>query len=236
MGRLQARSEETLQFGRVRRPSLVEMVAADLREAILSGRLRPGERVSDLKVAGEMGISRAPVREALHQLAARGLLVEEPRRGMFVTRLSRSSARHVYDCRRALEGLAAQRIAVAPGLREAVGRLRQIVGEMDAASRYGDPLATAEVDHRFHTTLCDLTGNTWLIRLYQQLADQSRLMQALDSVAHADSDKRELVMRHEPIVTAIATGDPGRAEQAVVAHIDLSERLFLDEVPDVAED
>ncbi len=218
------------------RPSLVEMVAADLREAILSGRLRPGERVSDLKVAGEMGISRAPVREALHQLAARGLLVEEPRRGMFVTRLSRSSVQHVYDCRRALEGLAARRIAVATGRGDAVARLRQIVGEMDEASREGDPLAMAEVDHRFHTTLCDLTGNAWLIRLYQQLADQSRLMQTLDSVAHADSDKRQLVMLHEPIVTAIATGDPDQAEQAVVAHIDLSERLFLDEVPDVAED
>jgi DNA-binding GntR family transcriptional regulator len=94
----------------------------------------------------------------------------------------------------------------------------------------------AEVDHRFHTTLCAAAGNAWLTRLYEQLADQSRLMQSLDEIAHADADVRELAMRHEPIVDAIETGDPDAAEQILVAHLNLAERLFLQEVPDLVDE
>jgi DNA-binding GntR family transcriptional regulator len=223
-------------FGPMAQPSLVELVAADLRDAILSGRFRPGERVSDAKIAAEMGISRAPVREAIRQLAARGLVKEEPRRGAFVSRLTPSGARQVYDCRRALEGLAARRISVDADLAVHVARLREIVRDMERAGIRKDSVAMAEVDHRFHLTLCELTGNSWLSRLYGQLSDQSRLMQALDTFAHLDADARELVMRHEPIVDAIASGDPKVAEREVVAHIDLSERLFLSEVPDLADE
>jgi DNA-binding GntR family transcriptional regulator len=218
------------------RVSLVELVAADVRDAILSGRLRPGERVSDAKIAAEMEISRAPVREAIRRLAARGLVVEEPRRGAFVTRLTQSGVRQVYDCRRALEGLAARRLSESSGVSRHVARLSALVEEMERAAVRRDQLAMAEADHRFHLMICELTGNAWLIRLYAQLADQSRLMQALDTFAHPLADERELVMRHAPIVEAIATGSGDRAEAALTAHIDLSERLFLSEVPDVLDE
>jgi GntR family transcriptional regulator, gluconate operon transcriptional repressor len=224
------------QFKRMQAPSLVDLVAADLREAILAGRLASGARISDVRVAEEMGISRAPVREALRQLAARGLVEEEPRRGAFVTRLTPARVSEIYDCRRALEGLAARRLAAGDAREDAVSTLRSLVAEMEAAAKAGDPLAMADVDHRFHVTLCELTANGWLVRLYEQLADQSRMLQALDSVAHAQSDRRDLVMRHEPIVDAIASADPDTAEDAIVAHIDLAERLFLQEVPGMAED
>jgi DNA-binding GntR family transcriptional regulator len=217
-------------------PSLVELVAADLREAILGGRLQAGERVSDAKIAAEMGISRAPVREAIRQLAAHGLVTEEPRRGAFVTGLTSSSAAQIYDCRRALEGLAARRIAAGPRLEENLALLRSIMSQMEAASKKRDHVRMAEADHQFHSKLCDLTGNRWLMNLYAQISDLNRLMQALDTFAHLDADQRDLVMRHEPIVDAIASADPDAAEQAVIAHIDLSERLFLSEVPDIADD
>lgn len=216
-------------------PSLVELVEATLRDAILEGRLRPGERVSDARIATEMGISRAPVREAIRHLAVRGLLSEEPRRGSFVARLTRSAVREVYDCRRALEGLAARRISSSPDLVSHVAALQELVGVMEHAAASHQHVRMADADHRFHLTLCELTGNSWLIRLYAQIADQSRLMQALDTFAHANVDTRDLVMRHQPIVDAVASGDARAAEQAVNAHIDLSERLFLSEVPDLAD-
>jgi DNA-binding GntR family transcriptional regulator len=224
------------RFRRMSQPSLVERVAADLREAILTGRLHPGERISDARVAEEMGISRAPVREALRQLAALGLVQEEPRRGAFVRRLSRASVQHVYDCRRALESLAARRVAADPELAVHVAALQALVEEMNRASRRRDPVQMAEVDHRFHTTLCEATGNTWLTRLYAQIADQSRLMQSLDAIAHAEADAHELAWRHQPIVDAVGSGDADAAAEAVLAHIDLSERLFLNEVPDLADE
>jgi DNA-binding GntR family transcriptional regulator len=220
-------------FARVTHPSLVERIAADLREAILSGRLRPGDRLSDASIAVDMGVSRAPVREAIRQLAVRGLVEEEPRRGAFVARMTRRTAKSIYDCRRAIEGLAARRIATEQPA-DAARTLGEIVKDMAAAER--EPLRVAEIDHLFHVTLCALTGNEWLLRLYEQLADQSRLMQALDSVFHAQAERGERVKLHEPIVEAIASGDPDCAEAAVIAHIDYSERLFLDEVPDIADE
>ena len=142
----------------------------------------------------------------------------------------------IYDCRRALEGLAARRLAAdADGRQPAVERLRGLVAEMQVVSTGHDPLARADVDHRFHVALCELTGNEWLIRLYAQIADQSRLMQTLDSTAHLQPDGYELVAMHQPIVDALESRDEGAAEKAVVAHIDLSERLFVSEVPAVAD-
>ena len=225
----------TTAFEPMSQPSLVELVEASIRDAILEARLRPGTRVSDAKIAAEMGISRAPVREAIRHLAVRGLLREEPRRGAFVAHLTRSAVRQVYDCRRALEGLAARRVAASPVLDEHVVELRSILAEMDRARARQDHVRMAEADHRFHLTLCELTGNTWLSRLYGQIADQSRLMQAVDTFAHAERETADVVMMHAPIVDAIETGDPDAAERAALAHIDLSERLFLSEVPDLAD-
>jgi GntR family transcriptional regulator of gluconate operon len=210
------------EFRRVTQPSLVEVVAQNLRQAILTGSLRPGQRISDARVASEMGISRAPVREAIRNLAARGLVDEEPRRGAFVTRLSHRNAHNVYDCRRALEGLAARRLADFSNLSERVKVLQGIVREMADLS---GGIASAEADHRFHVTLCELADNAWLIRLYAQIADQSRLIQALDSFAHPSAD--DLATPHQAIVDAILSANPKFAEQAVVAHIDLAEEYFL---------
>jgi len=228
--------ELELRFDRVAQPSLVERVAADLRDAILSGQLRRGDRISDARIADEMGISRAPVREAIRQLAARGLVEEVPRRGAFVARLTRDTAHEVYECRRALEGLAARRLAADPDVAAHAARLRELVTEMDRAAARKDTLATADADHRFHLALCELTGNAWLANLYAQISDQSRLIQALDVAAHPDAPESELAYRHAPIVDAIETGDPDEAEAAVLAHIDLSERLFLSEVPIATEE
>jgi GntR family transcriptional regulator of gluconate operon len=211
------------EFRRVTQPSLVEVVAQNLRQAILTGSLRPGQRISDARVASEMGISRAPVREAIRNLAARGLVDEEPRRGAFVTQLSHRTAHNVYDCRRALEGLAARRLADFSNLDELVKVLQGIVHEMADLS---GGIASAEVDHRFHVTLCELADNAWLIRLYAQIADQSRLMQALDSFAHPSADD-DLATPHQAIVDAILSANPKFAEQAVVVHIDLAEEYFL---------
>jgi DNA-binding GntR family transcriptional regulator len=214
-------------------PSLAERVAVDLRQAILSGRLRPGTRISDARVAAEMGISRAPVREAIRQLATRGLVREEPRRGAFVTRISPRTAHEVYECRRALEGLAARRLAGSPNALAHAARLQEIVDEMDSAALRRDMAAMADADHRFHLTLCELTDNRWLVRLYEQIADQSRLMQTLDAFAHAHSNVGDPRLLHTPIVEAIASGDPRIAEEAILRHIDTSEQLFLTEVPEV---
>jgi DNA-binding GntR family transcriptional regulator len=88
----------------------------------------------------------------------------------------------------------------------------------------------ADADHEFHVALCELTGNSWLIRLYAQIADQSRLMQALDVLADDALDGKDFRLLHDPIVDAIGSGSPEAAQDAVLTHIDLSEQLFLGRV------
>lgn len=230
---MSATTEPETAFEPMSQPSLVDLVEGSLREAIFGGRLRPGDRVSDARIAAEMGISRAPVREAIRHLAVRGLLREEPRRGAFVARLTRSGASEIYACRRALEGLAARCVATSAERDTHVARLRALIAEMDAQGRAGDMLRVAETDQRFHLALCEMAGNDWLLRLYGQLSDQTRLMQTIDQLAHAGQDPRVAIALHEPIVLAIASGDPAQAERAILEHIDLSERLFLDDVADL---
>lgn len=219
-----------MAFKRVDQPSLVGAVEVSLRTAIFEGKLRPGDRVSDAKIASEMGISRAPVREAIRQLAVSGLLREEPRRGTFVAQLTRSGVRAVYDCRRALEGLAARNVAQSPHRIERVQRLRLIIDIMEKYGRRGNRLKMAEADAQFHITLCEMAENDWLVRLYGHLSDQTRLMQTVDHLAHKSQDPHMSTILHEPIAAALETGDPDQAERAVREHIDLSEKLFLADV------
>jgi len=230
-----AGADDKHAFKPMSQPSLVNLVETSLRTAIFEGRLRPGERVSDAKIAAQMGISRAPVREAIRQLAVSGLLREEARKGTFVTRMTRTGVRAVYDCRRALEGLAARRVAQLPRREGLVSRLRALIAEMEKYGRAGEHVRMAEADARFHLALCEMSGNDWLVRLYGHLSDQTRLMQTIDQLAHVGQDPRMSTVLHESIVTALESGNPDRAEQAIREHIDLSERLFLAEVPNLED-
>jgi len=216
-----------VQFERVHQPSLVERVASDLRKAIVGGQLRPGDKISDARVAADMGVSRAPVREAIRRLAAQGLVREEPRRGAFVASLSRSSIAEIYDCRRALEGLAARRVAEDPDT--AVRELRSVLAEMGKIARRGNQDEMAAIDQHFHSRLCDLAQNASLNRLYAQISDQMHLILTVNNVAHTLTDTDELAAIHVPIVEALASRDAALAERAVNEHLDDAERLFFAE-------
>ena len=222
-------------FARLEQPLLVELVTDELRQAIFEGRLKPKERISDYQIANNMGLSRSPVREAIRRLAARGLVEETARRGAVVTSLSRADARQVYDCRRALESLAARRLAAASGVSSAAAleAIRMRMGEVSASQNASE---VADIDAEFHARLCELTGNDWLIRLNGMIADQNRLIQSLNNVAHPPSNLHEMQEIHAPIVEAIASGDADRAERAVLEHIDQAERLFLAEAGALLED
>jgi DNA-binding GntR family transcriptional regulator len=223
-----------VQFDRVHQPSLVERVAGDLRAAIIGGMMRPGEKISDARIAADMGVSRAPVREAIRRLAAQGLVREEPRRGAFVTSLSRRQVSEVYDCRRALEGLAVQRVA-AEDDGSVADELEEIIDEMYRVARRGDRDELASIDQHFHTRLCEHAGNTWLDRLYALIADQMRLILTVNNVAHPLDDVNEMAEIHRPIVRAIAAREPAAALAAVLEHLDTAERLFLDEASGVID-
>ncbi|MCG5055301.1 MAG: GntR family transcriptional regulator [Myxococcales bacterium] len=140
------------------RQTLRTPIADQLRAFILDGRMAPGERIVELGVAAQLGVSRAPLREALWQLAKEGLVRFEPNRGAFVAELSAEDVTHIFEIRQALETQAAVRIFERQD--EAAFRaLEQRCAALEAAGTRKDMRAFAEADVAFHKTLWHHAGN-----------------------------------------------------------------------------
>ncbi len=203
--------------------TLSERAAEVLRSHILAGHLESGERVVEAKIARELGISRGPVREALKQLRAEGLIREEPRRGSFVVKLEPNDVREIYDLRAAIETRAVRILTLSapaslPELHDALERIK-------AAANTGDPREAARADVAFHGEVCRLIGNERLYRVFTTHAELLQSLLRLENEAfyeHVD----QIWDEHHELLVAIEAGDPARAEELWEAHLDTTkERL-----------
>jgi DNA-binding GntR family transcriptional regulator len=141
---------------------------AAIQEAILTGKLQPGERIVESKLAGELRVGTTPVREALFELESRGFVTRVTNKGTFVTQLSLEDAEQIFRIRGELEGLAVQllqeRIAAAD-----LDLLRRHARDMKAAAARNDQAAFYRADLDFHRTLWRLSGNPFLVKCLEQL-------------------------------------------------------------------
>jgi DNA-binding GntR family transcriptional regulator len=177
---------------------LREEIHALLRERIVQGKLLPGSRLPDVQLAGELGVSRTPVREALLGLVREGLVESDPNRGFFVAGLSRAEVLEIYPIVWALECLALT--SSGPPSPAQIQSLRQINTEMAAAP--DDPLRRQELDVRWHQTLVAPCGNQRLIDL---LADLKQLVRRYESVYMHDPSLAHVSIRdHTEILEALA--------------------------------
>lgn len=151
------------------RRSAPEQVTAALRSAIVAGVLRPGERLPQLELAGRLGVSRMPVREALNRLEAEGLVVIHPHRGAMVSALSVDELREIYDIRISLETMAL-RLSIPRMEREDLGELERLLLEMDAVKQPQDWL---NLNREFHGRLYRPSARRRLCGLIDNLRAQS---------------------------------------------------------------
>lgn len=204
-------------FSSIQAPDLVALVEAQLREAILNGRIAPGERIVEAELARQMGISRAPVREAGRRLESLGLLVARPRHGFAVREFSEQQIVDLYQVRTQLElmacGLACQHADDA-----ALAGLEATVDAMVARARSMSRAQRVAVDLGFHQRLCTLSGNAYLARLYQNLSHEVQLFLALSEDSYGDP--ATLADTHRPIAQAIARRDEHAARAALAHHLD----------------
>ncbi len=199
-------------------PTLVTSAAQAVRESIYDGRLGPGQRLVEADLAQQLGISRAPLREALHLLGKEGLVITVPRHSKRVQDVDSRSVDEVYSLRKILERYAVERVIALAGS-EGVSQLREVLAEMRAAAEAGNRQLTARLDVAFHTRLYELAQHSLLERAWHENI-AGKLQIVFNATRSADLALKEPVQKHELIVRAIASRNVERAQDLLARHID----------------
>lgn len=186
-----------------------------LRDAIVSGRYRPGERLNESKIAREFGVSRIPVREALMQLQESGLVLNHERRGMFVTRLSEEDVQRINSLRVVLEAEALKLCRLRIGKRDAA-RLTDVVARMDVWTERTE-MDAAALDLEFHRTLWEAAGNPYLTKTLDSLVTSLFAHKALEYVS---ADLKRWRLHHHRALLDVALGNSDvEPEAAIIIHM-----------------
>ena len=194
-----------------------------LRRALIAGELGPGDRVRQEELAESLGVSLAPVREALATLEQEGQLTYRPRRGYFVTELDVGDLREIYELRALLEDRAARRAL--PLLDEdARERIEIAARECAEAAGRGDVAAKLSANRRFHFDLLGGADQVHTMRLIRLLWDSTETYRAL--YYNSPRARQDSIDAHERIIAAIRAGDAPR----LVAELDAHREQALDQL------
>lgn len=149
---------------------LRDVVFNTLRQAILHGELKPGERLMEIQLANKLGVSRTPIREAIRKLELEGLVLMIPRKGAEVAEITEKSLRDVLEVRKALEELAVQ-LCCDKITKEEIRELEKAAEDFKTAIRNGGLTEIAEADVKFHDVIYMATDNQKLIQLLNNLRE-----------------------------------------------------------------
>jgi len=199
-----------------RRHRIVDDVARSLEDAILSGGMRPGERLIGTQLAEQLGVSQTTVREALLMLENRGLVKSEPRRGTFVTRLAPEDARDLCRMRALLEGYAVF-VGIANVGADRLARMDDCVAEMSRCRLPDDVPRLIRIDLRFHQLIAESAGSDRLVTLWASLNGQVGAL-FITGLEHRHASIEDIAGFHRQLIWALRSGDPAVAEAAVVDH------------------
>jgi DNA-binding GntR family transcriptional regulator len=198
-----------------------------LRQAILRGELKPGERLMEIQLANKLGVSRTPIREAIRKLELEGLVLMIPRRGAEVAEITEKSLRDVLEVRAALEELAVD-LACDRISAEDIQNLKEAAKEFEAALQGGDVTEYAEADVKFHDIIYLATDNQRLIQLLYNLREQMyryRVEYLKRTEMHPI-----LLAEHEHIIECIEHHDKVAAKVAISTHIENQARTVSDTI------
>lgn len=198
---------------------LAKMAFEAIREAIISGQLRSGEIYNEKALAGQLGISRTPVREALLELSVVGLITFLPRRGIIINDYNESDIEEIFQLRQAIEQWVIAQVAEDNGKVD-LKALEKSLADQQKSLEGQDFLAFMGADRAFHTLLADQVGNKRLISVLEGLRDMIQVMglSALARPGRAD----EVLAEHRRMLDAIKAGDAQAARRAMLEHLDNS--------------
>ena len=206
---------------------LRDVVFNTLRKAILTGELKPGERLMEIHLANRLGVSRTPIREAIHKLELEGLVTMIPRRGSEVAQITEKSMNDVLEVRRALDALCAE-LACDRITPEELNQLKKACEDFEIAVRTKDVQKIAQADVALHDIIVQATGNQRLIQLVLNLSEQMyryRFEYIKDTSQH-----QNLIEEHRIIYQSIVNKEKETAAQAARTHIDNQKLAIMKQI------
>lgn len=201
---------------------LREIVLEALREAIINGVLEPGERLMEIQLAEEMGVSRTPVREAIRKLELEGFVVMIPRKGAYVAGVSYKDVKDVFEIRAALEGLAAGLAAekITDDELEQLERVLHYEKEPDTLEEM------VQSDTDFHALLYKASRNERLTVILANLREQIQRFRTTSLAV--PGRPRYAIQEHRAIVDAVARHDVEEAQALATAHIENAVNILFE--------
>jgi DNA-binding GntR family transcriptional regulator len=204
--------------------TMQEIAYDAIRDGILAGRHTPGQRLIADELAKEFGVSRMPVREALHRLEVAGLVTITPHRGAVVSELSEAECIEIYHVRAVLDGLAT-RLAT-PNLSEADhARLAALLADMETGVEAKDPQRVLNVNREFHAVIWSAARAPRLRDLLENLYDSSQRFRNISVLIPGRLD--QITHEHRLIAEALARGDAAAAERYANDHHEGTARRLL---------
>lgn len=195
---------------------LRDVVFNTLRQAIIKGDLKPGERLLEIQLADKLGVSRTPVREAIRKLELEGLVTMVPRRGTTVLGITKKHLKDVLEIRSALEELALELACrrITPEQYEELVRLETLLEEKQDSD---NAFELSDIDEKFHEQIYQATNNPRLIQLLANLREQMYRYR-LEYMKAKDKRPR-LIQEHQQIIKALKNKDSKAGRKAIYDHI-----------------
>lgn len=203
---------------------LRDMVFDVLMNAIMQGQLSPGERLLEVQLADEMGVSRTPVREAIRRLELEGFVVMVPRKGAYVAGLSVDDVESVYEIRTALETLAV-RLAAQRMEAEDYRQLDELAEQMKATWQERNVDQWVALDARFHELLYTFSRNERLVQMMSNIMEQLSRYRII-SLANVEVRQNSLA-EHQKVIEALKRRDSEQAAAAAALHIENTKHSLL---------
>jgi DNA-binding GntR family transcriptional regulator len=199
--------------------TLSDYVADQLRQAILAGQLKPNERLVEQEIAERMQTSRGPVRDGIKTLEAEGLIVRQSHRGAFVSQLHLEDFLEIYTLREALETLAIQ-WAIQNATDQQLNLLTGIVDNMQSMAQHAyNQVDATDLDLDFHHALCQISGHTRVLNVWEAMSGQIRLVVLKHRLTHPDDLRVRSVSWHGQIVAALRARDAEKAVGELRVHM-----------------
>ena len=195
---------------------IAQEVATDIKRAIVNGMIKPGERINETQIARDMGISRSPVREALHMLKKEGVVVSIPYKGTFVNLLGKKDLEDMYSIRALLEAYAIEKVI--ENKNEKILRcLRKNVEDIEKDVEKKQLKGLVSKDIEFHRNVCIFSGNKKLIDIWDGFQTQIEVLINLESGFYERFQL--LAVEHRELLSLIIEGKVKQAQEKIKAHI-----------------